>query len=77
MTKKNMIGAAIEAPMPPLINSHSGNPAMNIITSAPKLIASAVPRSGCNITRPAGIARITSGGTIARQPRTSFSGNIA
>jgi hypothetical protein len=56
-------------------NQRKGSPARNITTTAPKQIASAVPRSGWSITKAAGKPTSPAAGTMARQLRVSPMGN--
>ncbi len=49
------------------MNHHSGKPARNITTTPPNAIATEVPRSGCNNTKPIGSAISIPDGTAERQ----------
>jgi hypothetical protein len=59
------------------MNQRIGTPAAKITTTAPKVMASAVPRSGCSMTSPAGRASKASAGTSARQLAVMVGGRLS
>ncbi|MDE8453307.1 hypothetical protein PCJ53_29110, partial [Klebsiella pneumoniae] len=62
---------------PPPMNSRSGTPARNITVTPPITIISAVPRSGCFITKAAGTRISKAAGQIAPNRRVSLGGSMS